>query len=108
MPDVIPINQIVTPTSKWQITIPKKLREKLNMEKKTPLNATVKDGSLIMVPIKKMVKEDIWTEERRKELLKALKEARGIWAKDWPKIKKRLEKQRKIELEAAKKARKAW
>lgn len=107
MPQIISVDQIVIPTSKWQVTIPKKLREKLDMKKKIPLNATVKDGKLVMVPIKKIVKEDIWNEERRRKLLKALREVRGMWADDDKGI-TRIKKQRKRDLKEIKKLRKAW
>jgi len=103
MPRIMPIDQIVIPTERWQVTIPKKIREEMGLEEKIPLNVTVENNKITIVPIKKVVGEDIWTEERRKKLLKALKEVKGIWAKDWPKIKKRLAKQRKIEIEATKK-----
>ncbi len=108
MPVIIPIDQIVTPTERWQVTIPKKIREELGLVELLPFNVASDNGKITMIPVKKIVKEDVWTEERRKKLLKALKEVKGIWAKDWPKIKKRFEKQRKIEIKAAKKMREAW
>jgi len=108
MPTTIPIDQVVIPSQKWQVTIPKKIREEINLVGKTPLNITADNGKITMVPIRKAILENIWTEEKRKKLLKALKETRGIWADDWTKIKKRLEKQRKVEIIAAKKTRKAW
>lgn len=108
MTNLVSANQIVTPTSKWQVTIPKKVREKIGLKEKKPFNVTVEKGRIVMAPIKAVIEEDVWDEERRKKLLKALKEVRGIWAKDWPKIKKRLEKQRKFEIKVAKKMRKGW
>lgn len=107
MPTTVPVDQIVIPTSKWQVTIPKKLREKLAMKKKTPLNATVKNNSLVMTPIKKIVKEEIWNEERRQKLLKALREVRGIWADNDEGI-KRIKRQRERDLREIKKLKKAW
>ena len=108
MPQLMPIDQIVVPTSKWQVTIPKKIRDKIALKKKTPLNVRSDNGEIIFTPIKMIAKEDIWTEQRRKKLYKAVKEIQGIWADDWPKIKKRLAKQRKIELAAARERRKEW
>lgn len=108
MANLISVNQIVTPTDKWQVTIPKKVREKVGLEEKKPLNITVEKGKIVMAPIKAFVEEDVWDEERRKKLLKALREVRGIWAKDWPQIKKRLERQRKFELKATRKMKNAW
>lgn len=108
MTNLILVNQIVTPTSKWQVTIPKKVREKIGLEEKRPLNVTVERGKIVMAPIKAFVEEDVWDEERRKKLLEALKEVRGVWAKDWPEIKKRLERQRKFEIKIAKKMKKGW
>jgi len=105
MPATIPINQVVIPSQKWQVTIPKKIREKINLVGKTPLNITADNGKITMVPIRKAILEDVWTEERRKKLLAALKEVKGIWAKDWPEIKKRLAKQRKRDLKEIKKLR---
>lgn len=106
MPTVILIDQIVTPTQKWQVTIPKKIREEIGLVEKTPLNVTTDNGKITMVPIKTAIQEDVWTEGRRRKLLAALKEVRGIWAKDWPKIKKRLEKQRRKDLREVEKLRK--
>jgi bifunctional DNA-binding transcriptional regulator/antitoxin component of YhaV-PrlF toxin-antitoxin module len=108
MPVIIPIDQIVIPTSRWQVTIPKKIREEAGLAERFPLNVSSDNGKITMVPVKKMVKEDVWTEKRRKKLLKALEEVRGIWAKDWPEIKKKLAKQRKIEFKAAREMRKVW
>lgn len=107
MADTMPIGKIVTPTSKWQITIPKKVRETVGLEEKTPLNVSSEKGKIVMTPIRKIVKEDVWTEERRKQLLKALKEIKGIWADDKD-FEKRQKERRKIEIRAAKKMRKAW
>lgn len=106
MPNLIPVGQIVTPTSKWQVTIPKKIREDVGLDKKTPLNVTSNNGKIMMLPIKRIVKEEVWTEEKRKKLLKEVKKIKGIWADDWPEIKKRLAKQRKTDLEEIKKLKK--
>lgn len=108
MPTMIPIDQIVVPTSRWQVTIPKKVREELDLEEKTPLNVTSDNGKIVMQPFKKVIKEEVWTEERRRKLYQAVKKIQGLWADDWPEIKKRLEKQRKIELAASKRRRKGW
>lgn len=108
MPQLMPVNQIVIPTDKWQVTIPKKIRNSVALEKKTPLNVRSDNGEIIFTPIKMIAKEDVWTEERRKKLLKALQEAKGMWADDWLKIKKRLEKQRRAEINAVKKMKNAW
>lgn len=106
MADSTLINQIITPTSRWQITIPKKIRKRVGLKERKPFNITVDKGKIVMVPIKAFIEEDFWDEERRKKLLKALKEIRGIWAKDWPEIKKKLEKQRKKDLKEIEKLRK--
>ena len=106
MPTMVPIDQIVTPTQKWQVTIPKKIRKELGLMEQLPLNVTSENGKITMMPVKKVVKEDVWTEGRRKKLLAALKEVKGMWAKDWPKIKKRLAKQRTKDLREIKKLRK--
>jgi len=107
MPQLMPINQIVVPTDKWQVTIPKKIRNSIALEKKTPLNVRSDNGEIIFTPIKMIAKEDVWTEERRKKLYQSLQEIKGIWANDksWPKIRKR---RKKIEIEASKKRRKEW
>lgn len=107
MTNLISVNQIVTPTSKWQITIPKKIREKIGLKEKKPLNITEEKGKIIIVPIRTAIKEDVWTEERRNKLLKALDEIQGIWANDKT-FEKRMKKREKIELEAVEKMRKAY
>lgn len=105
MNNLIPVGEIVKFTPKGQITIPKKIREAFAIDEKTVANITVKGGSIMVVPVKKVASEDVWTEERRKKLLKALKNVQGIWAKDWPEIKRRLAKQRRKDLEEIKKLR---
>lgn len=105
MINLISINQIVTPTGKWQITIPKKVREKIGMEEKRPLNITVERGKIVMAPIKAFVEEDVWNEERRKKLLAALRKTKGIWANNQTGI-KRIQNQRKRDLKEIEKLRK--
>lgn len=107
MTHIMPVNQIVIPTSKWQVTIPKTVREKVGLERQVPLNVSQENGRIVMVPIKLVIKESSWNEERRKKLLKALAGIKGIWANDKDFEKRETEKE-KIEIEAAKRMRKAW
>lgn len=50
-------NQIVFPTQKWQVTIPKKIREEMKLKERKPLLVTTKDGKIYLTPIKKIVTE---------------------------------------------------
>lgn len=106
MNNLIPVGEIVKFTPKGQITIPKKIREAFAIDEKTVANISVKGAGIMVVPVKKVATEDVWTEERRKKLLKTLGSIQGIWAKDWPQIKRRLEKQRKRDLVEIKRLRK--
>lgn len=56
---------------------------------------------------KKLAKDDVWDEARRKKLIKALERVKGIWANDKD-FEKRQKEREKIEIEAVKKMRKAW
>jgi len=107
MPNVVPVDQVVVPTSKWQVTIPKKIRENIGLASKKPLNVTAQNGKIVITPIEKIVQEEPWTETRRQKLLKALKEVKGIWADDKD-FEKRQKEREKFEIEAVKKMKKAW
>lgn len=53
------LNQIVFPTQKWQVTIPKKIREEVGLKKRKPLLIWAEHGKIVMVAIKKIVTEDV-------------------------------------------------
>ena len=93
---------ITTPNSKGQVVIPKKISDELDISEKTPLNITFSSGEIHISPVGRVVKRY----QTRKEFLKMLEMTRGAWAgDDWPKTER---KRRKIELAAARKARKEW
>jgi|SRR3989344_5566942 len=94
---------IITQTNeKGQIVIPKKIRDTLGINKNVPLNIVQKDKGIYIHPVEIIQSQ----EEKNKAFLKILEKTQGGWAgDDWPETEKR---RRKIELEAAKRRRKAW
>lgn len=107
MPNMIPIDQIVVPTSKWQITIPKKIREEVGLEQRKPLSIALMNNMIVMTPVIIMAKEKGWTRVKREKLLQLLNETRGIWVNDKD-FDKRQKQRKRVEIEKAKKMRKAW
>jgi bifunctional DNA-binding transcriptional regulator/antitoxin component of YhaV-PrlF toxin-antitoxin module len=107
MSQLISINQVVYPTSKWQITIPQKVREKVGLSLTTPLNVSSWAGKVLVTPIKQAVAEDIWSEEKRAKLLRVLAQTRGMWTNNKDGL-SRIRKQRKIDIEEVKRMKKSW
>ena len=88
--------------SKGQIVIPKKFRDKLNINEKVPLTIQLKEDGVTIKPLRKSVT----SEENRKLTIEILKSTAGAWAGDnWPETEKR---RRKIELAASRRRKKAW
>lgn len=100
------IGTIVTPNTKGQIVIPKKIRDGLNITENTALNI-VDDGRIIYIhPVKEIITA---SESDNSKLLKVLKETQGAWAnEDWDAYDKMEKRRRKIELAATKRNKKIW
>lgn len=101
---------IIYSNSKGQITIPKRLRQELEINEKTPLATIGSAGKLILTPIESVnPKTRPWTPQRNKKLLEALLATKGSWSEEdgkaWDEMRKR---RRRIELAAARKNRAAW
>lgn len=102
------VGNIVEPNSKGQIVIPKKIRDELHIDENTPLNIVVRDNGIHMYPIKG-VTTATETAISREKLLEALEKTKSAWAnEDWKTYDKRERKQRKLELAAVKRMKKAW
>lgn len=96
------IGTIVTPNTKGQIVIPKKVRDDLGIEPGFILNLIVEGNGIHIYPVEGVIAK-IKGEDSR---MKIWKETAGAWAgDDWPKTEKR---RRRIELEASKRRKNAW
>lgn len=64
--------RIVSPTERGQITIPKELRERLNIDYKTKMKVYVEDGRIILEPFSSldMLLKELETEAKEKGLTK--------------------------------------
>ena len=100
------IGTIVTPNTKGQIVIPKKVRDELNITQNTPLNIRIMDDGIYIHPITEVV-TNAEEDKRHRILLQILRETQGAWADDKG-FDKRQKKMRKMEIAAAKRMRKAW
>lgn len=99
------IGTIVTPNTKGQIVIPKKIRNELDITPGKPFNVIASDGGIHIYPVSTVVTQE--EQKNKNELLSdILKSTQGAWAgDDWPKTEKR---RRKIELEASRRRKNAW
>jgi AbrB family looped-hinge helix DNA binding protein len=94
---------IITQTNqKGQVVIPKKIRDKIGISEKVPLNIIIRGSGVYIHPITDVVgsldSEDAY--------LAMLKRTKGKWQnEDWEKIRK---KRRQIELLASKKRKQKW
>lgn len=90
------IGNIITPNIKGQIVIPQRLRKALGITKNTPLQLIQSGKSLIISPIKNVVRYV----DQEESYLDILKKTAGSWAgDDWPETEKR---RKKIDTKAAK------
>ena len=64
--------RVVSPTERGQITIPKELRERLNIDYKTKMKVYVEDGRIILEPFSSldMLLKELETEAKEKGLTK--------------------------------------
>lgn len=94
---------IITQTNqKGQIVIPKKIREALGINEKTPLNIILSDNGIHIYPIEEVITKT----ESESTYLEILKKTQGGWKNEnWATIEK---KRKKIELDASKKRKKLW
>lgn len=99
------IGIIVTPNTKGQIVIPKKIRDDLNISAGQPFNMITSNGGIHLYPVNEVVTEE--EKSNQKEVfLEILKSTQGAWAgDDWPQTEKR---RRKIEIKASRERKKAW
>lgn len=100
------IGTIVSPNTKGQIVIPKKIRDNLNITENTPLNIRIMDDGIYIHPITEVV-TNAEEDKRHKVLLQILKETQGIWANDKG-FDKRQKKMREMEIAATKRMKKTW
>ena len=100
------IGTIVTPNTKGQIVIPKKIRDDLIITEDTPLNIRIMDDGIYIHPITEVV-TNAEEDKRHQVLMRILKETQGTWAND-KEFNKRQKRMRKMEIAAAKKMRKTW
>lgn len=99
------IGIIVTPNTKGQVVIPKKIRDDLGISAGETLNVIVSGGGIHMYPVSGVVTGEERS-NKRQMLLEVLKSTQGTWAgDDWPKTEKR---RKKIELKASGERKKAW
>jgi bifunctional DNA-binding transcriptional regulator/antitoxin component of YhaV-PrlF toxin-antitoxin module len=99
------LSAIVTPNVKGQIVIPQAMRKALDVGPKRPLKLSLRGKSLLVQPIVGVVVEE---DNNHQLMLDVLEKTQGAWgpaSKDELKLKK---KRHKLELERAKKSRKAW
>ncbi|OGG26051.1 hypothetical protein A2960_05865 [Candidatus Gottesmanbacteria bacterium RIFCSPLOWO2_01_FULL_39_12b] len=96
------IGNIVSTNEKGQIVIPKDARKALGITPNSFLQLILAGNSIIINPIKDV----ITTLDAESSYMEILKKTAGSWANDsWPKTRKR---RRRIELNAAKRAKKLW
>lgn len=100
------IGTIVTPNTKGQVVIPKKIRDQLHIDENTSLNVRVVDDGIYIHPIKEVV-TNAEEDKRHKVFLKILEETRGVWADDKD-FDGRQKKMKRLEMKAARKMKKAW
>ena len=77
MNTLMPLGGFVKPQPRGQVTIPKKVRQKLNLNTQTVLNVFEEDGVIVMVPVKVMP-----AEKKDLEYETAAKKTRQMMARD--------------------------
>lgn len=95
---------IAIPNQKGQIVIPKDIRDKLHIGVGTPLNLVVRDSSIYLYPVERVATR-VAAENSYVEILK---KTQGTWGKEAKAETEKHSEQKKTELQATKKAKKAW
>lgn len=95
------IGTIVTPNTKGQVVIPKKIRDGLGIEPGFALNLVVEGNGIHLYPV-----EGVITKIKEDSRIKIWEKTAGAWAgDDWPKTEKR---RRRTELEGSRRRKNAW
>lgn len=83
--------------------IPQKIRKALGIDANRPLNVVMRDNGIYISPIREVI-SDVAEEN---SYHKILEKTRGAWRgdKSWEKVQKQ---RRKVELEAARRNKRAW
>lgn len=96
------LGTITTTNTKGQFVIPKHLRTALGITPRTPLHVVLRDQSITIEPVEAIIAKN----SQLNNYLEILKKTAGSWTdNDWPKTEKKL---KRLELEKAQEARKAW
>jgi AbrB family looped-hinge helix DNA binding protein len=98
------LQPIVQTNKKGQIVIPKKIREKLGIIEGTLLQIVPRDTGIYIHPMK----ISPHSTHSNESFLKLLKSTAGAWGPATPEDIKREKEQRRLELEASKRGKKAW
>lgn len=97
---------IATSNTKWQVVIPKAVRESLKLEPKTNFNVVAKDGIIYFEPITSGALGT--NSDSNQAFLELLKKTQGMWGPATKAEQAWEKKRRALELRAAKRRRNAW
>lgn len=90
MANLLPVGEIVKPMERGQVTLPVKLRNKLNITSDTPLNIFEWRGMIVVVPVEFKFKTAAmkrktadWTKDTAKEYMAKVRynPLEELWAK---------------------------
>ena len=99
---------IIYPNAKGQITIPKKLRDSLDINPTTPLAPILDGNSITFIPVASVqAKPAPWNKTNQAQVYQNWKKTQGAWANDdtWDQT---TQQRKKIELQASKRRKQAW
>jgi bifunctional DNA-binding transcriptional regulator/antitoxin component of YhaV-PrlF toxin-antitoxin module len=101
------IGIIIKPNEKGQIVIPLKVREQLDIGKKTNLNIVVREDNFVVYPIREIhSQQDIVLGDDA--YLELLKRNLGAWGPATKDEQKKEDTRAKLEQQASKRRRQAW
>ena len=89
------------------IVIPKKIREKFNINENTSLNILMKDNGFSVYPVKEISPQSE-ADLNNEIFLKLLRKNQGAWGKPTKEELKREKLNRKAEIAASKRNKQAW
>ncbi len=95
---------ISKPNTKWQIVIPKEIRQKLGITKDHFLHLLIRGNGLFIQPIQEVVHQT----DTNDNYLKILEETKGAWGIIQDKENKTEKEKRSEELAASKKRKDLW